>query len=144
MPSIPGLPLLAFTRRNACWQFSRPQTSSINCSAPAGLSVSHFAVNDSVPFRGALGASLRPSPVKASAICSWFFCHLSSIEACLLLAAPGWLGLRPCGLLCPLLTPAPRSEWIAPAPVTIPRHAAGLPKAERPPSHGHRPAYPQL
>src|SRR5436309_2604715 len=119
MPSIPGLPLLAFTRRNACWQFSRPQTSSINCSAPAGLSVSHFAVNDSVPFRGALGASLRPSPVKASAICSWFFCHLSSIEACLLLAAPGCLGLRPCGLLCPLLTPAPRSEWIAPPPVSV-------------------------
>ena len=106
MPSIPGLPLLAFTRRNACWQFSRSQTSSINCSSLAGLSVSHFAVNDSVPSRRAFGASLLPSSVKASAICSWFFCRLSLIESCVLLAAPYCLGLRPCGLLCPLLTPA--------------------------------------
>src|SRR5437588_5445895 len=107
MPSIPGLPLLAFTRRKACWQFSRPQTSSISCSSPAGLSVSQFAVHDSVPSRGALGASLLPSPVKASTICSWFFCRLSFIESCVLLAAPYCLGLRPCGLLGPLLTPAP-------------------------------------
>jgi hypothetical protein len=64
MPSIPGLPLLALTRRKTCWQFSRPQTSSISCSSPAGLSVSHFAVNDSVPSRRALGASLLPSPVR--------------------------------------------------------------------------------
>src|SRR6266542_808652 len=96
MPSIPGLPLLAFTRRKACWQFSRPQASSISCSSPAGLSVAHFAVHDSVPSRGALGASLLPSPVKASAICSWFFCRLSFIESCVLLAAPYGLGLRPC------------------------------------------------
>src|SRR6202047_3134473 len=80
MPSIPGLPLLAFTRRKARWQFSRPQTSSISCSSLAGLSVSHFAANDSVPSRGVLGASLLPSPVKASALCSWFFCRLSFIR----------------------------------------------------------------
>src|SRR5579864_8341948 len=95
MPSIPGLPLLAFTRRNARRQFPRPQTSSISCSSLAGLSVSHFAVNDSVPSRGALGASLLPSPVKASNICSWFFCRLSFIESCVLLAAPYCLCLRP-------------------------------------------------
>src|SRR6266536_6491509 len=95
MPSIPGLPLLAFTRRKACRQFSRPQTSSISGSSLAGLSVSHFAVNDSVPSRGAFGASLLPSPVKASNICSWFFCRLSFIESCVLLAAPCCLGLRP-------------------------------------------------
>src|SRR5438874_12916049 len=111
MPSIPGLPLLAFTRRNACWQFSRPQTSSINCSAPAGLSVSHFAVNDSVPFRGALGASLRPSAVKASAICSWFFFHLSCIEASLLLDATGCLVFHPCGLLRSFLTLLYQFVW---------------------------------
>src|SRR6266487_1847804 len=95
MPSIPALPWLAFTRRKARWQFSRPQISSISCSSLAGLSVSQFAVSDSVPSPGALGASLRPSPVKASAICSWFFCRLSLIESCLLLAAPYCLGLRP-------------------------------------------------
>src|SRR5437667_7583848 len=128
MPSIPALPLLAFTRRKACWQFSRPQTSSISCSSPAGLSVSHFAVNDSVPSRGALGASLLPSPVKASALCSWFFCRLSLIESCVLLAAPYCLGLRPCGLLCPLLTPAPRSRWIAPSSVTTSVTCGGSPE----------------
>src|SRR5215470_1582300 len=95
MPSIPGLPLLAFTRRNARRQFSRPQTSSISCSALAGLSVSQFAVNDSVPSRGAFGASLLASSVKASTICSRFFCRLSFIESCVLLVAPCCLGLRP-------------------------------------------------
>ena len=99
MPSIPALPLLAFTRRKARRQFSRPQTSSINCSAPAGLSLSQFAVNDSVPSRGALGASLLPSPVKASTLCSWFFRRLSFIESCVLLATPCCSGLRPRGLL---------------------------------------------
>src|SRR5215831_15445789 len=95
MPSIPGLPLLAFTRRKARRQFSRPQTSSISCSALAGLSVSQFAVSDSVPSRRAFGASLLPSTAKASTICSWFFCRLSLIESCVLLAAPYCSGLRP-------------------------------------------------
>src|SRR5262249_36775383 len=36
IPSTPALPLLALTRANACLQFSRSQTSSINCS-PAEL-----------------------------------------------------------------------------------------------------------
>src|ERR1700722_5759901 len=43
------LPLLALTRFNACLQFSRSQTSSINCSAIAGLSVPRFPAGDSVP-----------------------------------------------------------------------------------------------
>src|SRR5260370_8307912 len=120
MPSIPGLPLLAFTRRKACWQFSRPQTSSISGPSLAGLSVSHFAVNDSVPSRGVLGASLLPSSVKASAICSWFFCRLSLIESCVLLAAPCCLGLRPFRLLCPLLTPPPPSQETPPPSLTLP------------------------
>ena len=93
MPSIPGLPWLPLTRRKACWQFSRPQTSSISCSSLAGFSVSLFAVYDSVPSRGALGASLLPSSVKAS--CNWFFCRWSFIDSCVLLAAPCCLGLRP-------------------------------------------------
>src|SRR5712691_9261443 len=128
MPSIPALPLLAFTRRKACRQFSRPQTSSISCSSLAGLSVAQFAVYDSVPSPGALGASLRPSSVKASTLCSWFFCRLSFIESCVLLTAPCCLGLRPCGLLCPLLTPAPRSRWIAPPSVTTSVTCGGSPE----------------
>ena len=63
MPSTPGLPLLALTRFNACLQFSRSQTSSINCSAMAGLSVPRFPADDSVPsWRpfGGQGRSLDP------------------------------------------------------------------------------------
>ena len=78
MPSTPGLPLLALTRRNACLQFSRSQTSSISCSVIAGLLVVHFAVNDSVPSRAALGDSLLLSAGKAST--SWFFCRLSLVS----------------------------------------------------------------
>src|SRR2546430_13359913 len=45
IPSMPGLPLLAFTRRSACLQFSRSQTSSIHCSV-VGLSALRFANSD--------------------------------------------------------------------------------------------------
>src|ERR1022692_3457950 len=39
IPSTPGLPLLAFTRRNAAFRFSRSHTSSINRFVLAGFSV---------------------------------------------------------------------------------------------------------
>ena len=45
---------------------------------------------------------------------------LEFVESCVLLAAPYCLGLRPGGLLCPLLTPVPRSTWIAPSSVPVP------------------------
>jgi hypothetical protein len=48
-------------------------------------------VRDSVPSREAFGASLLPCSVKASI--SSFFCRLSLIESCVLLAAPCCLGL---------------------------------------------------
>src|SRR6266699_1322539 len=75
MPSTPGLPWLALTRANACLQFSRSQTSSINRSPMAGLSALRFAASDSVPSPAALGASPLSSTGKAST--SWFFCRLS-------------------------------------------------------------------
>src|SRR6266404_1697831 len=75
MPSTPGLPWLALTRANACLQFSRSQTSSINRSPMAGLSALRFAVSDSVPSPAALGASPVSSTGKANT--SWFFCRLS-------------------------------------------------------------------
>src|ERR1039458_8880581 len=94
MPSMPGLPLLDFTRLRACKQFSRSQTSSISCSLLlAGLSDMRFAVSVSDPSPGAIGASLRPSSPKASR--SWLFCRLPLIESRRLLAASFRLGLRP-------------------------------------------------
>src|SRR5437879_10457877 len=91
IPSPPGLPLLALTRANACLQFSRSQTSSINCSPIARLSVPRFAASDSVPSADTLGASLLLSSVKANS--SWFFCRLS-----LMSCAAYWpLPSPPCG-----------------------------------------------
>ena len=57
---------------------SRPQTSSISCSAMAGLWVPRFPADDSVPSVEAIGASLLLSSMKAN--CSWFFCRLSSMS----------------------------------------------------------------
>src|ERR1035438_8179736 len=78
MPSTPGLPLLALTRFNARLQFSRSQTSSINCSAMAGLSVPRFPADDSVPSWRPFEASPLSSSMKANT--SWFFCRLSPMS----------------------------------------------------------------
>src|SRR6266404_30823 len=85
IPSMPGLPLLAFTRRSACLQFSRSQTSFIHCSA-AGLSALRFANSDSVPPTETLGASPLLSSAKARRY--WFFCRLSVVESRRVLIAP--------------------------------------------------------
>src|SRR5580698_9741934 len=78
IPSTPALPLLAFTRRNASFRFSRSHTSSINRFVLAGLSVPFIIPDDSV---SALPASW-PSPVgaeeKSSSI--WIFCCLSFLR----------------------------------------------------------------
>ena len=66
------------TRFHACLQFSRPQTSSINCSVMAGLSIPRFPTDDSVPSTEAVGASLLLSSIKANT--SWFFCRLSPMS----------------------------------------------------------------
>jgi len=62
------------------------------CCGRAGFSDTRFAVNVSDPPQGAVGASLRPSPSKASR--SWLFCRLPLIESRRLLAASFRLGLR--------------------------------------------------
>src|SRR5215470_1038754 len=93
IPSTPGLPLLALIRANACLQFSRSQTSSINCSPIARLSVPRFAASDSVPSADTLGASLLLSSVKANS--SWFFC-------------------RPVRIDCSTLSPEPRTNGRSP------------------------------
>src|SRR6267143_3396942 len=104
---MPGLPLLAFTRRSACLQFSRSQTSSIHCSL-VGLSALRFANSDSVPPSKAIGAAPLLSSGKARPY--WFFCRLSVVESRRLLIAP-FIPLRgPFGpsLLAPLSGPASR------------------------------------
>ena len=53
IPSTPGLPLLLRTRFHALSRFPRSHTSSISCSAKAGLSDAGFAIN------GILGLGVR-------------------------------------------------------------------------------------
>src|SRR5579871_4645170 len=137
-PSTPGLPLLALTRDNACLQFSRSQTSSINCSPMAGLSVLRFAVRDSVPSTEAVGASLLLSSIKASS--SWFFCRLSLMSRAAYSPLPSTPLRGPfgpssvAGLLRPLLTSAARSGWIAPPQSRIPdKRPNPRSKLDRPP-----------
>src|SRR5271157_5853403 len=86
IPSTPALPLLALTRANARLQFSRPQTSSINCSPMAGLSVPRFTASDSVPPPRPFGAS--PLYSSAEANISWFFCRLSLMSRAAYLPLP--------------------------------------------------------
>jgi|SRR5580692_9479394 hypothetical protein len=131
IPSIPGLPLLAFTRRNACLQFSRSQTSSIHCSL-VGLSALRFANSDSVPPSKAIGAAPLLSSRKARPY--WFFCRLSVVESRRVLIAPfiplrGPFGPSPLAqLLRPLLTSATGSETISRPSVSNSRPVADLPR----------------
>src|ERR1039457_5816720 len=78
IPSTPGLPLLAFTRRNAAFRFSRSHTSSINRFVLAGFSVPFLAPDDSVPSLPASRASPVGTEEKSS--CIWMFCCLSSLR----------------------------------------------------------------
>jgi len=131
IPSMPGLPLLAFTRRNACLQFSRSQTPFIHCSV-AGLSAVRFANSDSVPPSKAVGAAPLLSSGKARRY--WLFCRLSVVESRRVLIAP-FIPLRgPFGpslltqLLRPLLTSATGSETISRLSVSNSRPVADLPR----------------
>src|SRR6202043_319457 len=130
-PSAAGPALVAFTRRNACLQFSRSQTSSIHCSL-VGLSALRFANSDSVPPSKAIGAAPLLSSGKARRY--WFFCRLSVVESRRVLIAP-FIPLRgPFGpsllsqLLRPLLTPATGSETISRLSVSNSRPVADLPR----------------
>src|SRR6266436_505926 len=99
IPSAPGLPLFWRTRFHAFPRFSRSHTSSISCFAEAGLSVVGFATNGSQSYlpllivrafghRFRLGLSVAPP----------FGCGVPHYPC------------RRLGLLCLLLTPAPRSR----------------------------------
>src|SRR5271157_421864 len=73
IPSTPGLPLFLRTRFHAISRFSRLHTSSINCSAEAGLSGVGFAANGSA--LGELQEKASPSPAGSKATEQWVFCR---------------------------------------------------------------------
>src|SRR5215470_7375328 len=79
IPSTPALPLLAFTRRNAFFRFSRSHTSSINRFVLAGLSGPCTVGNDSVPSLPASQASPAGKDEKSSF--PWMFCRLSLLRS---------------------------------------------------------------
>jgi len=85
----------------------------LSVATNAGLSVACSAAASSVPFSVAFGASPLLSPGKASH--HWtIFCRCLATRSSLLLTSPYRSGLR-CALahlLCPLLTPAPRSGFL--------------------------------
>ena len=114
-------------------RFPRSQISSISCSAQAGLSGSDFATGGSIPWRPRPGASPRPSGSQGqreldflprSAHESPVLLALSSFGPSVIVSARPiccsafrpWsasLALPTAGLLCPLLTSAPRSGGLA-------------------------------
>src|ERR1039458_3070803 len=78
IPSTPGLPLLAFTCRNAAFRFSRSHTASINRFVLAGFSVPLVAPDGSASSLPASRASPVSAEEKSSSI--WVFCCLSSLR----------------------------------------------------------------
>src|SRR6516162_2427243 len=148
IPSTPALPWFRRTRFHALTRFSRLQTSSINCSVTAGLSGAGFATNGSVPWELPGGVSPRSTGSKASTY--WICCRfpLMSRQSYLPLpivrafghrfrlglsvAPPFGFGVPhlPCrrlGLLCRLLTSAPRSGHLAVPSVPRSEHDTDLP-----------------
>src|SRR4249920_2270846 len=133
IPSTPGLPLFLRTRFHAASRFSRLHTSSISCSAEAGLSGPGFAADGSA--LGEPPEKASPSPAGSKATGQWIFCRFPfmsrrslplqsfgpsttvSGSAYLLLRLPALeclTSLANCvALLCPLLTSAPRSSRLA-------------------------------
>ena len=128
MPSIPGAPLLRCTRANAFLRLSRSTIASMHGPArPPGFRLRRFAASASVPPARTLRASpVAPSP-KASS--SWIFCRLANARA------PPYSPFQPfgpsaeyAGLLCPLLTSAPRSRALRRAQSGIPDTDTDLPR----------------
>ena len=78
LPSTPGLPLLPWTCFQAFTRLFRSHTSSISRSSRAGLSVSRFTADGSVPCWTRLGASPFDTSTKASRC--WIFCRCPSMS----------------------------------------------------------------
>src|ERR1022692_773304 len=91
IPSTPGLPLLAFTRRNAAFRFSRSHTSSINRFVLAGFSVPFLAPFS--PFPSRLSGFTRRHRRKVQLHLDVLLLVVLEIHG--LLAAPSRSGLQP-------------------------------------------------
>ena len=78
IPSTPGAPLFALTRRNASFRFSRSTISSIVRPVPAGLSGSFIVLRDSDPSIPALRASPVGEEEKSRLL--WIFCRMSLLR----------------------------------------------------------------
>src|SRR5262245_26444655 len=91
IPSTPGLPLLAFTCRNAAFRFSRSHTASISRFVLAGFSVPLVAPDASGPSRLSGFTRQRAREVQFDLD----ILLLVVLETHGLLAAPSRSGLRP-------------------------------------------------
>jgi hypothetical protein len=82
IPSAPGAPLLALTRRNASFKFSRSTISSIVGFVLAGLSGAFVVLNDSDPSPPVFRASPVGEQEKSRLL--WMFCRMSLLTHVLL------------------------------------------------------------
>ena len=95
IPSTPGLPLFLRTRFHALSRFSRSHTSSISCSAEAGLSGAGFATSGSAPWDCGVQGFTPTFRRQGQCNCLPSFLPRSTHELPVLLAAPNRSGLRP-------------------------------------------------
>src|SRR4029077_7060865 len=112
MASTPGAPLLRRTCASAFHTLSRSTMASIDGPTAAGFSVTRAAARVSVPPGAAVWASPLPSDPKTSF--SWIFCRMTRSRPSFLFTTSNvWaFGRLAPTLLCPLLTPAPRSRTL--------------------------------
>ena len=87
IPSIPGLPLLAFTLCNARFRFSSHILPPSARSVLAGFSGASLAENDSVASPPAAPRA-SPSARMEVQFIFWMFCRMSSLRSHVLLASP--------------------------------------------------------
>src|SRR5260370_29511589 len=135
---MPGAPLLRTTARNAASMLSGAQIASIRCAVDAGLSGSTVAVTASTSCTSQRGVSPRPGLGKASS--SWYGDRVLVMRRPIYSPFPStpYSGTvrafgrpfleRKAGLLCPLLTSAPRSGRLTTS--SVPKDTAQISRSK--------------